>query len=157
LARQRGAGAQSEHDARSLHQGKHSDFFRNTFDAPPNIATQHATSYEAVVPFPTQRRREVIPSSDEGASSNVTTHNSKEGIKGDKKRCKQHLQGAATTTDHDDGNDGKAGGSGVRRSLTTTRSDKCQARLPTDHFKRLMEKACPNHTFPSATSSRIAT
>jgi hypothetical protein len=51
-------------------------------------------------------------------------------------------------TNHGDGNDREAGGSGVRHISTAARSDKRQARLPTDQFKRLLEEACPNHTYP---------
>jgi hypothetical protein len=53
----------------------------------------------------------------------------------------RRLQGATTTTDHDDDND-------VRHSLATTHSDKRQVRPPTDHFKRLLEEACRNHAYP---------
>jgi hypothetical protein len=31
---------------------------------------------------------------------------------------------------------------------TTTHSDKRPTRPPVDHFKRLLEKACPNHAYP---------
>jgi hypothetical protein len=36
----------------------------------------------------------------------------------------------------------------VRRILTTAQSDKPPATPPIDHFKRLLEEACPNHTYP---------
>jgi hypothetical protein len=32
--------------------------------------------------------------------------------------------------------------------MTATRSDKRQVRPPTDHFKRLLKEAFPNHTYP---------
>jgi hypothetical protein len=69
----------------SLHQGEHSNFFRNTFEAPRGINTQHAISYKAVMPHPAQRSREVTLNNSEGAPSNVTTHSDREGIKGGKK------------------------------------------------------------------------
>jgi hypothetical protein len=47
-------------------------------------------------------------------------------------------------TDHDDGNDGEAGGSDVRFISTIVHGDKHQARPPTDHIKRLHEEASPN-------------
>jgi hypothetical protein len=53
-----------------------------------------------------------------------------------------------TTTDNDDSNDGEASDSGMMCISTTARSDKREARLPTDHFKRLLEEACPNHPNP---------
>jgi hypothetical protein len=128
-------GAQPEHNARSLHQGEHNDFFRNTFEAPHDIATQHTTSYEAVVPRPTQRSREVTSSSSEGETSDMATHSGREGVKGGKKRHKQCLQGVV-------------GGSGMRLTSTVARNDKHQVRPPMDHFKRLLEEACPNHAYP---------
>jgi hypothetical protein len=112
------------------------------------IATQHAISYEVLVPHPIQYSREVIQSSGDGASSDAATHSGREGIKGGKKRHKQRLQGAMTMIGHDDGNDGEAGNSGVRHSSATARSDEHQARPPKDHFKRLLEEACPKHAYP---------
>jgi hypothetical protein len=53
-----------------------------------------------------------------------------------------------STTDHDDGNDGEAGGSGMRRIPTAACGDKHKARPPTDHFKRHLKKACPNNAYP---------
>jgi hypothetical protein len=50
----------------------------------------------------------VISSGGEGAPSDITTHSSKEGVKGGKKRHKQHLQGVTTTIGHDDDNDNEA-------------------------------------------------
>jgi hypothetical protein len=50
--------------------------------------------------------------------------------------------------DYDDGNNGKVGGSGMGRIMTTMHSDKCQAWPPTDNFKRLIEEACTNHAYP---------
>jgi hypothetical protein len=36
----------------------------------------------------------------------------------------------------------------MRCILTVAHSDYRPARPPTDHFKRLLEKACPNHLYP---------
>jgi hypothetical protein len=49
---------------------------------------------------------------------------------------------------HDNDNDGEASGSDVRCISTTARSNKCQTRLPGDHFKMLLEEDCPNHAYP---------
>jgi hypothetical protein len=117
-------GAQPKHSAWSSHQGEYSDFFRNTFEAPCGIATQHANSYEAIMPRPAQGSWEATPSSGEGASSDIATHSGREGIKGSKKRRKQCVQRDMTTADHGDGNDGKACGSGMGHISTTVRSDK---------------------------------
>jgi hypothetical protein len=90
----------------------------------------------------------VTPSSGKEALSDVAVHRAKEGINGDKKRRKQCPQETMTKTDHDDSNDGEAGGSGVRHISTAAHSDKCQVRPPMDHFKRLLEEACQNHAYP---------
>jgi hypothetical protein len=50
--------------------------------------------------------------------------------------------------DYDGGYDVKAGCSGVGHVVTTTSSDKHQAWSPIDHFERLIEEACPNHSYP---------
>jgi hypothetical protein len=97
---------------------------------------------------PTHGSREVTPSSEKEAPSNVAAHDTQEGVKGGKKRHKQRLQGATTTTNHDDEYDGEAGGSGVRRTSIGTCSGKRRAGLPTDHFKGLLKEACSNHAYP---------
>jgi hypothetical protein len=141
-------GTQPEHSARGQHQGEHNDFFRNTFEALRDITTQHATSYKAVMPRPAQGSREVTLSSGEGAMSDVVAHNDRESVNGGKKRHKQRRQGAMTTTDHGNRNNGEAAGSDMRRILIATHSDSHHARPPMDHFKRLLEEACPNHACP---------
>jgi hypothetical protein len=94
-----------------------------------------------VILHPTQGSKEATLNSDRETLSDITTQ---EGNKGRKKRRKQHLQGTMPMTD---GNDSEAGDSDVRHISTTARSNKCQARPPTDHFKRLLEEACQNHTY----------
>jgi hypothetical protein len=86
-------------------------------------------------------------------SFDIAIHSNKEG---GKKRRKQRPQGTTTTINHDNGNNGVAGGSGVRHILTTVHSDKRQGRPPTYHFKRLLMEACPNHAYPSGISSKTA-
>jgi hypothetical protein len=53
-----------------------------------------------------------------------------------------------TLTSHNDGHDWDVGGSSVRHISTATHSDKRPVRLPMDHFKRLVEEACPNNAYP---------
>jgi hypothetical protein len=36
----------------------------------------------------------------------------------------------------------------VRCISTTARNDKRQAMPPMNHFKRLLDEACPNHAYP---------
>jgi hypothetical protein len=60
----------------------------------------------------------------------------------------QHPKGATTTTDYDNGNNGMAGGSSMGHVVTATQSNKRQVQPLTDHFKRLLEEAYPNHAYP---------
>jgi hypothetical protein len=46
------------------------------------------------------------------------------------------------------GNGKQAGGSGVVRIMTAAGNGKRQARLPVDHFEKLLKEACPNHAYP---------
>jgi hypothetical protein len=115
--------------------------------SPPTdfLSTQRTTSYKAVMLHLAQGSREMTPSSDRETPSDITAHGTQEGAKGGRKRRKQCLQGTTTTTND---NDSMAGGSDMRCLSTTTGSDKHQARPPTDHFKWLLEEACPNHIYP---------
>jgi hypothetical protein len=90
----------------------------------------------------------VTSSSGKEVPYDVTIHGTKEGIMGGKLRHKLCPQGTTPMTDHDDGNNGEVGGFGVRHISTTMHGDNHQARLPTDHFKWLLEEACPNHAYP---------
>jgi hypothetical protein len=78
----------------------------------------------------------------------VTVQSAREGTEGGKRRHKQCPQGVTTTTDYDNTNNGMAGGAGKGRVMTVVHSDKCQACLPSKHFKRLLEEACANHVYP---------
>jgi hypothetical protein len=69
-------------------QGEHSNFCRNTFEVPRSIATEHATSYEAVALHPAQGSREETLSIGKGVSSDIAIHSCKEGSKHGKKRRK---------------------------------------------------------------------
>jgi hypothetical protein len=51
-------------------------------------------------------------------------------------------------TIRNDSHDCEVGGSGVRCISIDARSGKRPVRPPTDHFKRLLEEACPNHSYP---------
>jgi hypothetical protein len=92
--------------------------------------------------------RDMTPSSSRKASSNIVVRSTKEGTKGGKRRRKQHPQGAMTTINYEDGNNGKADGSSMGHVAIVAHSDKCQARPLTDHFKRLLIEVCPNHAYP---------
>jgi hypothetical protein len=90
----------------------------------------------------------VTPSSSKKAPSDGVIHSPKSGAKGGRKRHKQHPQGATTMIDHDNGNCGKAGNSSMGHIATVAHGDRCQVRPSTDHFRRLLEKACSNHAYP---------
>jgi hypothetical protein len=70
-------------------------------------------------------------------------------VMGGKKRWKRRPQWAVATTGRDDDNNTKqADNSNMERIMTVGRSVKRHARPLTDHFKRLLEEACPNHVYP---------
>jgi hypothetical protein len=52
-----------------------------------------------------------------------------------------------TMTSCDDGHNWEVGGSDAMHILTAAHYDKRPVRPPTDHFKRLLEEACPNHAY----------
>jgi hypothetical protein len=140
-----GEGALLErHRQSSWHEGS-GDSFRSMFEELRDITTQRATSYEVIMLCPAQGSREVTPSSDKEELSDVVAQCTQEGVKGGGKRCRQCLQ--ETTTIRDDGHDWEVGSSGVRHTSVDVHSVKCPMRPPTDHFKRLLEEACPNHTY----------
>jgi hypothetical protein len=89
-----------------------------------------------------------MPSNDKEALSDVAAHCTVEGITSGNNRRKQHLQGTTTMTSRNDGRNWDMGGSSTRHTTTAVHSDKRTVRLPTDHFKRLLEEACPNHAYP---------
>jgi hypothetical protein len=53
-----------------------------------------------------------------------------------------------TWTNHNDDNDGEAGGSSVRCISTVVHSNECQARPPMDHFMRILAETWPNNAYP---------
>jgi hypothetical protein len=81
-------------------------------------------------------------------SSDIAIHSAREGAKGGKKRRNQCPLETTTTTDYNNGNNGKASSSDIGHVMTGVHSNKHQAWPPTDHFKRLLEEACPNHAYP---------
>jgi hypothetical protein len=125
----------------NLRQGKHSDIFRYITEELYIIAAQYTTSNKVTEFHLPLGSREVTPSSGREAPSDITVQSAWEGVKGAKRRCKQSPQGAMTTTNYDDDNNGKADGSDMGRVTTVALSDKRQARPPTDHFKRLLKEA----------------
>jgi hypothetical protein len=80
--------------------------------------------------------------------SDIAIQSTRNSAEGGKRRHKQRPQGARTTTDYDDGNSRKVGGSGMGHVTTAAHSDKRQAWPPTDNFIKLLVVACPNHVYP---------
>jgi hypothetical protein len=69
----------------------------------------------------------------------------RKGAKANKKRRKQHRQEA--TTDGDNGINEREGSSSANQNIEATENSKRQAQLPKDHFEKLLEKTCPNHSY----------
>jgi hypothetical protein len=126
------------------HQYKYSDIFRYTTEELYSVTTQYATSSKAAKFCLPHGSMQVTPSNDREALSDVAVQSASEGTK---RWRKQRLQGAMTTADYNDDNNGKVGGSGKGPVMTVVHNDKHQARSPTNHFKRLLEEACPKHAY----------
>jgi hypothetical protein len=128
--------------------GGHINIFRYNTKELRSVTTQDATNSESAKFHLPSESREATPRSDQEVPCDVAVQSAREGTKGGKRRRKQHSQGATTMTDYGNGNNKMVGGSDMGRITTTTHSDKRQARVPIDHFKRLLEQACPNNKYP---------
>jgi hypothetical protein len=95
----------------------------------------------------TKRQQEATLSSDKEAPSDATAYCAQDGIKGTNKRRKQHPLWTATMTSRGDDRGWEAGGSGMGQVLTTVHGNRHLVRPRTDHFKMLLEEACPNHAY----------
>jgi hypothetical protein len=79
----------------------------------------------------------------------ATDKGARRGARSDKRGSKRQTQRVAVATSYDEGNNDKDIGDSDEELVTTTECDsKAQARKPTDHFKKLLEATCPNHTYP---------
>jgi hypothetical protein len=67
-------GALPERRTQSLRQGEHNDFFKSTFEESRGIATKRTASYEVIMLRPTHGSKEVTPSSNKEAPSDITAH-----------------------------------------------------------------------------------
>jgi hypothetical protein len=92
--------------------------------------------------------KEATPSNDEEAPFDDAARRAQNGIRTGNKWCKQRPLGTATTASRDEDRGWEAGSSGMGGTSATTRSGRRSARMPTDHFNRLLEEACPNHAYP---------
>jgi hypothetical protein len=97
---------------------------------------------------PMQTSREVTPTNDKEAPSDDVTRCAQDGVKGGNKHRKQRpLRTMTRTSCHDDCG-WEAGSSSMGHTSFATRSSRRMVRSPIEHFKRLLEKACPNHAYP---------
>jgi hypothetical protein len=129
------AGASNLKLTNRIARGGHNDDFRYTTEELHSITTPYATSNEAT---------ECLSPSKVGRRPQIA-------VRRGKKRCKQHPQGGMTMNDHDDGKAGRSGGGCIAVAMC---NNKHQARLPTDHLKKLLEETCPTMRTLSGTSSR---
>jgi hypothetical protein len=77
--------------------------------------------------------REATPSSYKEAPFNDAAHCTQGCVRGDNKRCKQHLLGTTTTSSHDDDRGWEAGSSGMGRVSAATHGGRPCTRMPSDH------------------------
>jgi hypothetical protein len=97
---------------------------------------------------PMQTSREVTLTNDKEAPSDDVTRCAQDGVKGGNKHRKQRpLRTMTRTSCHDDCG-WEAGSSSMGHTSFATRSSRRMVRSPIEHFKRLLEKACPNHAYP---------
>jgi hypothetical protein len=82
------------------------------------------------------------------APSDDASHRTQDDVRSGNKRRKQCPLGTTNTASCDEDHGWEAGSSGMGRISATTHSGKRSARVPTDYLKRLLEEACPNHTYP---------
>jgi hypothetical protein len=102
---------------------------------------------EAIMHRPAQMSRKATLSSDKEAPSDVAAYCTQDGIKAKNKRRKKCCLGTMTMTRRGDDRGWEAGGSGVGQVSTVVHGNRCLVRPPTNHFKMLLEKACPNHAY----------
>jgi hypothetical protein len=73
----------------------------------------------------------------------------KGGIKSDKRGPRQHQQRVMITASYDEEMNDKDTDDSDEELMAAAEHDfKCPALSPTNHFEKLLNTACPNHTFP---------
>jgi hypothetical protein len=113
-----------------------------------DIATRHTSGEEAVRAIFVQSSGKVIPGGDRGMSTIATDKGTKRGIKNDKRGPRRRPQRVAVTAScEEDNNDKDVDDSDEELVAATEHDFKRRARLPVDHFEKLLEVTCPNHTY----------
>jgi hypothetical protein len=114
-----------------------------------DITTRHASSEEVVGVVFVQSSAKAALSGSRGAPTMATDKGARRGARSDKRGSKRQTQRVAVATSYDEGNNDKDISDSDEELVTTAECDsKAQARQPTDHFKKLLEATCPNHTYP---------
>jgi hypothetical protein len=131
----------------SPQQVEQSGLFASTFEELRDIITQHPINYKAVMHHQAPTSRKATSSSDKEVLSNDATCCIQDGVRGSNKRHKQCPLGTATASSHDYDYGWEAGSSGMGCVTTATRGGRRLTRMPSDHFKRLLDEACPNHAY----------
>jgi hypothetical protein len=116
------------------------DTIRNTTKELRNVAAQYTASNKVTQLCP-------APSNSREMLAHIATQDAREGTQGGRKRHKQRLQEASTTTANDGGNSKRVDGSDVVHVMAAVGSGKHQARPPTDHLEKLLERPCTNHAY----------
>jgi hypothetical protein len=114
------------------------DTVRNTTKELRSVAAQYTASNKVTQLCP-------APSNSREMLAHFTTQDAREGTQGGRKRHKQGLQEASTIDD--DGNGKRVDGSDVVHVMAAVGSGKHQARPPTDHLEKLLERPCTNHAY----------
>jgi hypothetical protein len=83
-------GTQPERRMWNPRQGEHNDTFWYTTEELRSVATQYTVNNKTIRLRHAPSNREAIPSSYKETPSDVAIKDAKEGVKGDKKRRKQH-------------------------------------------------------------------
>jgi hypothetical protein len=99
---------------------------------------------------PAQASREATPSSDKEAPPDDVVRCTQGDVRSSNKRRNQRPLRTVTTAtvNHGDDHGWEASSSSMRRASAAACSIKRWERTPIDHFKRLLEEVCPNHTYP---------
>jgi hypothetical protein len=115
-----------------------------------DIATRHASGEEAVGVVFMQNIGKAAPGGGRGTPITTTNKGRKRGVKSDKRVPRRRPQPVMVTTSCGEDNNGRdADDSDEELVAATERDFKRQARLPADHFEKLLEVTCPNHTYPA--------
>jgi hypothetical protein len=114
-----------------------------------DIATRHNSGEEAVRAVFMQNIRKVAPGGGRGAPTTAIDKGTMRGVKSNKRGPRRHPYRVTVTASCGEDNNGKDAGDSDEELVAVAEYDlKRQAQLPVDHFEKLLEATCPNHTYP---------